>query len=50
MASSLSTAADNLTEGLRKDKSKNCKSSFEYVITKDRTLTFKCIECDKFNI
>ena len=48
MATSLSTAADNPTEGLRKDKSKNCKSSFEYVITKDRTLTFKCMECDKF--
>ena len=48
MATSLSTVVDNLTEGLRKGKRKNCKSSLEYVITKDSTLTFTCMECDKF--
>ena len=48
MATSLSTVVDNLTEGLRKGKLKDYKSSLEYVITKDSTLTFTCMECDKF--
>ena len=37
MASSLSTLADNLTAGIRKGKCKDCKSSLEYVTTKDST-------------
>ena len=44
MASSRSTLADNLIEGLHRDKCKVCKSSLEYVTGNDSTLTFKCMK------
>ena len=44
---SLSTIADNLTEGLHKGKCKGLKSSLECVMAKDSTQTFKYMECDK---
>ena len=47
MSSSLSTLADNLRDVLHKDKRKDCKSFLEYLIAKDSTLIFKCMECNK---
>ena len=47
MSSSLSSLADNLANELHKDKCKNCKSSLEYSIAKDNTLTFKCVDCNR---
>ena len=47
MASFLEALVDNLTERLYKDKCKDCKASLEYVIAKDSSRTFKCMECDK---
>ena len=47
MAISLSTFADNLTEKLHKDKYKDCKPSLEYVMAKENTLRYNCIECHK---
>ena len=50
-ASSLSSLADNLSEGLHKDKCKNCKSDLEYVtasaVAKDTILIFKCVDCNE---
>ena len=50
-ASSLSSLADNLSEGLHKDKYKNCKSDLEYVtasaVAKDTILIFKCVDCNE---
>ena len=45
MPSSLSSLADNLSEGLHKDKCKYCKPDFEYMIAKENTLIFKCVDC-----
>ena len=51
MSSSLSSLSDHLFKGLHKGKCKDCKSDLEYitvsVATKENTLTFKCIDCDK---
>ena len=47
MSSSLSSLADNLTEGLHNDKSRDCKSCLERVSTKDKLLIFKCLKCNK---
>ena len=47
MSSSLSSLADNLSEGLHSDKSTDCKSCLDYMITKDNQLIFKCFECKK---
>ena len=38
MSSSLSSLADNLTEGLHNDKCKDCKSCLKYISTKDSQL------------
>ena len=50
-ASSPSSLADNLSEGLHKDKCKNCKSDLEYVtasaVAKDTILIFKCVDCNE---
>ena len=43
----MSTRANNLTERLYKDICKHCKFNLQYVTTKDGTLTFNCMECDK---
>ena len=47
MAISLSIFADNLTEKLHKDKYKDCKPSLEYVMRKENTLRYNCIEFHK---
>ena len=47
MSSSLSSLVDNLSEGLHSDKSTDCKSCLDYMITKDDQLIFKCFECKK---
>ena len=47
MSSSLSSLADNLSEGLHNYKCTNCKSCLDYISTKDNQLIFKCIECSK---
>ena len=47
MVISISTLAGRLTEGLYKDKCQDCMSSPEYVMAKESTLTFKCMECNK---
>ena len=47
MTSSLSNLADNLSEGLRSDKCKDCKSCLDYMTTKDEKFIFRCFECKK---
>ena len=47
MSSSLSNLADNLSKGLHNDKCTDCKSSLDYMITKDDQLIFRCFECKK---
>ena len=47
MSCSLPRLADNLSEGLHKDKCKDQKYDFEYVAAKDKTLTLKCVGCNK---
>lgn len=47
MASSLSSLADYVSDGLRKDKCKNCESNLKYVTVKNNTLTFKREGCHK---
>ena len=46
MSSSLSRLADNLSEGLHKDKCKHSKSDLEFVVAKENTLAFKCVDCN----
>ena len=45
MSSSLSSLVDNLSEGFHSDKCTDCKSCFDYTITKDDQLIFTCSEC-----
>ena len=45
MSSSLSSLADNLSEGLHSDKCTDCKSCLDYMIAKDEQLIFRCFEC-----
>ena len=45
--SSLSSLADNLSEGLHSDKCTDCKSCLDYMTTKDEQLIFRCFECKK---
>lgn len=47
MAISLSTLVGRFTEGLHKDKCRDCMSNPEYVMAKDSALTFKFMECNK---
>lgn len=47
MTRSLSSLADNLSDAPHKGKCKKCKSVFEYVTAKDKTLTFECVSCNK---
>ena len=44
---SVSSLADNLFNGLHKDKCKKCGSELEYVAAKEKTLTFKSVSCNK---
>ena len=47
MSSSLSSLADNLSEGLYGDKCPDCKSHLDYTSIKDDKLILKCFECRK---
>ena len=48
MSSSLSSIVDNLAEGLRNSKCKDCKSCLEYIkIDEDTHFIFKCFKCNK---
>ena len=45
MLSSLSSLADNLSEGLHSGKCTDCKSCLGYMVFKDYQLIFQCFEC-----
>ena len=47
MSTSLSKLADNLSEGLHNNRCADCKSSHDYMITKDEKLIFRCFTCKK---
>ena len=45
MSTSISKLVDNLSEGLHNNRCADCKSSLDYMITKDEKLTFRCFTC-----
>ena len=45
MSSSLSKLADNLSEGIHNNKCADCKSSLDYIKTKDEKLILECYKC-----
>ena len=47
MSTSLSKLVDNLSEGLHNNRCADCKSSLDYMITKDKKLIFRCFTCKK---
>ena len=47
MSPSLSSLVDNLSDGFQCIKCIDCKSSLEYMITRDDLLIFRCFECKK---
>ena len=47
MSSSLSSLVSNLSNGLHRDKSTDCKSCLEHMSVKDDQLVFRCFECKK---
>ena len=47
MASSLSSLTDNLSQGLHKNKCKDCKSSLECMTANDGLLTFVGVDYNK---
>ena len=47
MSTSLSKLVDNLSEGLHNNRCADCKSSLDYMITKDEKLIFRCFTCKK---
>ena len=47
MASSLSNLANNLAEGIRKIKCKECNCFLEYESVSDNSIKFKCPPCNK---
>ena len=47
MSTSLSELVDNLSEGLHDNRCADCKSSLDYMITKDEKLIFRCFTCKK---
>ena len=48
MSTSLSSLANNLSDGFRCDKCIDCKCSLDYMITQDDQLIFRCFECKKY--
>ena len=46
-SSSLSSPADNLSEGLHNYKCTNCNYCINYISTKDSPWIFKCVDCSK---
>ena len=47
MASSLSSIADNLTEGIHKTKCKGCVCFLEYKHVKANLIIYECLSCNK---
>ena len=47
MSTSLSNLVSNLSEGLHNDMCIACKSSLDYMATKDEQLIFRCLRCKK---
>ena len=47
MSTLLSKLVDNLSEGLHNNRCVDCKSSLDYMITKDEKLIFRCYSCKK---
>ena len=47
MSTSLSKLVDNLSEGLRNNRCIDCKSSLDYMKTKDEKLILRCFSCKK---
>ena len=47
LASSLSNLVDNLTEGIHKNKCKDCDCFLEYESVKDNLIKYKCLSCNK---
>ena len=47
MATSLSSLVDNLSDGLRSNKFKDCKSSLDYMKVEGPQLIFHCLNCNK---
>ena len=47
MSTSLSSLADNLSDGFHSNKCIDCRSSLDYMITRDDQLIFRCFECKK---
>ena len=47
MSTSLSSLVDNLSDGFHCNKCIDCKSSLEYMVTRDDLLIFRCFECKK---
>ena len=45
MSSSLSKLVDNLSEGIHNDKGADCKSSLDYIKTKNEKLILECYNC-----
>ena len=47
MSSSLSSLADNLSQGLHNDRWIDCKSYLEYISIEDEILVINCLKCSK---
>ena len=47
MSTSPLSLADNLSDGFHCDKFIDCKSSLDYMITRDDQLISRCFECKK---
>ena len=47
MSTSLSSLVDNLSDGFHCNKGIDCKSSLDYMITRDDQLIISCFECKK---
>ena len=47
MSTSLLSLADNLSDGFHSNKCIDCRSSLDYMITRDDQLIFRCFECKK---
>ena len=47
MSTSLPSLFDSLSEKLRSDKCKDCKSELDYLSLEDSQLIFECFECKR---
>ena len=47
MASSVSSLAEHLAEGLYNSNCNDCKSCLEYIKVEDKVLIFMCLKCNK---